>query len=165
MNPAHFHLIVNHLPIISPIIAFGVLVVGLLLQNEVIKRVAYGICIFAALSAVPASVSGENAEDVVENLQGIDHNLIHTHEEAAEKFAVVVYLLGIAAAAGLFASWKQKGFANILQFVILALCAISLFLARQAGTTGGEIRHTEIRQGNTHSTPTPDTSEGEKEHD
>ena len=163
MNPAHLHLIVNHLPIISPIIALGVLLMGLLLKSEVIKRVAYGICIFAALSAVPASVSGENAEDTVENIQGIDHNAIHEHEEAAEKFAVVVYLLGIVAAISLWASWKQLSFATVLQFVVLLIGFTAMFFAKKAGTTGGEIRHTEIRTNSNNSNL--NNSDREKEHD
>lgn len=147
-------------------IALGVLLIGLLLKSEVIKRVAYGICIFAALSAVPASVSGENAEDTIENIQGIDHNAIHEHEEAAKKFAIVIYLLGIIAAVSLWASWKQQSFATILQFAVLLIGIIAMFFAKKAGTTGGEIRHTEIRVNTTNpNNSNSDNSDREKDHD
>jgi hypothetical protein len=50
---------------------------------------------------------------------------------------------------GLWASWKGKSFAKLLSFVILALSLVVLFLGKQTGTSGGEIRHTEIRSGQT----------------
>ena len=67
MNQAHFHLMVNHLPIIFPIVGTIVLFGGFMLRSEIIKRVAYTIFIFGAIATFPAFLSGEGAEEVVEN--------------------------------------------------------------------------------------------------
>ena len=48
MNPAHYHLILNHLPIIVPVIGLLVMIGGHIFQIETVKRTAYFIFIFGA---------------------------------------------------------------------------------------------------------------------
>lgn len=148
MNPAHFHLAINHLPIVIPIVGFLVLLGGLLLKSEIIQRTAFAIFIFGAICTLPAFVSGEGAEEIVEKMPETSHQLIHEHEEKAEIFAWASYLLGVLATIGLWANWKKKPFAKVLSYAVLALAVLVMFLATQAGTSGGEIRHPEIRKEN-----------------
>ena len=72
MNEAHLHLTFNHLPLIAPIIALLIMIGGILLKSEVIKRTAYAIFILGAIMTIPAFVSGEGAEEIAEELQGVD---------------------------------------------------------------------------------------------
>ena len=145
MNQAHFHLVVNHLPIIFPIVGLLILVGGIIFRSEIIKRAAYFIFIIGSLSALVAMNSGEGAEEIAENLPGVTDGIIHEHEEAAELFASVGYLLGVVSLLALWANWKKKGFSTILSYCVLLISLIIIILGKQAGTTGGEIRHTEIR--------------------
>lgn len=145
MNPAHYHLILNHFPIIIPIIALLVLIGGYLVRSEVVKRTALCLFILGAFFTIPAFFTGEGAEEVVEHLQGVNEAIIEKHEEVAKIFVVFSYILGILASIALWANWKQKKFANMLSVLVGILCALTLFWAKQVGTTGGEIRHTEIR--------------------
>ena len=62
MNQAHFHLLVNHLPIIVPIIGVVVLLSGIIFRSEIVKRVAYFVFIIGALATLPSMLSGEGAE-------------------------------------------------------------------------------------------------------
>ncbi len=103
--------------------------------------------------------SGEGAEEVVENIAGVTENYIKTHEEAAETFALLSYVLGGISLVGLWASFKQKTFSSILTLSTLTLSFVVLFFAKQTGTTGGEIRHTEIRTGT--ALPTNANEEGD----
>ena len=145
MNPAHYHLILNHLPIIVPVIGLLVMVGGHIFQIEAVKRTAYFIFIFGALCTIPAFATGEGAEETIENIQGISEQLIETHEETAETFAILSYLLGAISLLGLWANWQKKSFATLLSFSAMIFCGVVLYFAKQTGTTGGEIRHTEIR--------------------
>jgi len=147
MNEAHFHLTVNHLPIIIPIVGFLILVGGMILKSEIIKRTAYAVFFFGALTTIPAFSSGEGAEEIVEHMEGVTHHIIHEHEEAAETFALLSYALGLLSLIALWANWKKKSFAGNAQYVILALSLVVLFTGNVTGTTGGEVRHTEIRPG------------------
>jgi uncharacterized membrane protein len=147
MNEAHVHLLVNHFPIIVPIIGLLVMLGGLYFRSETIKRTAYVIFIFGAISTIPAFLTGEGAEEVVEKIQGIDKSFIETHEEIADIFNVLSYILGGVSFFGIWASIKQKSFSNTLAVITILFSLIVLFFAAKTGTTGGEIRHTEIRAG------------------
>ena len=144
MNQAHFHLVLNHLPIIFPFIGLLVMIIGLTFKSASIQRTSYFIYILGALFTIPAFATGEGAEETIEHLPGVTERLIKIHEEAAEIFAVCSYLLGSISLMGLWASWKQKYFANYIIYLVLAVTVVVLFFAKQTGTTGGEIRHPEI---------------------
>ena len=105
MNNSHLHLVVNHLPIIFPIVGILLLLIGIFTKSEVTNRNAYIIFILGAIASILAMATGENAEEAIENLPGVSENLIHTHEEAAELFAGLSYVLGGFSLFALFSSW------------------------------------------------------------
>ena len=146
MNDAHLHLILNHLPIIIPVIGLLIMVGALIIKSELLKRTAYFIFMLAALMAIPTFATGEGAEEVIEKLAGVDENLIKTHEEIAETFSILCYVLGGISLIGLWANFYKKSFATIISYSTILICIITLYYAKQTGTTGGEIRHTEIRE-------------------
>lgn len=159
MNGAHLHLLVNHLPIVFPIVGIIVLLTGLISKSEAVKRAAYLIFTIGAVSAFAAMATGEGAEEIVEKINGVSESYIETHEESAETFAIVSYILGLLSLLGLWASFKQKSFSNILNIVTLVFAFVVLFFAKDTGTTGGEIRHTEIRPEGAASSPVLDLDE------
>jgi uncharacterized membrane protein len=145
MNEAHVHLITNHLPIIIPFIALVVLLIGLFSKSDAVKRTAFFLFILGAIATYTAFESGEEAEEIVEHMAGVSHDLIHEHEEKAELFMVLSYLLGALSLVGLWANWKKKKFSDILTYCTILLSVVVLYVAKETGTTGGEIRHPEIR--------------------
>lgn len=149
MNQAHYHLLLNHLPIIIPIVGLLVLVGGFGFRSEVVKRTSFFIFIIAALSAIAASATGDGAQEVIKRLPGISKQLIHAHEEAADTFSIVLYLFGGLSLAALWASWKQKPYSRQLSWLVIGFSIVVLFFSWQTGTSGGVIRHTEIRTDST----------------
>lgn len=147
MNDAHIHLIFNHLPIIIPMVGLLVLFANIFVRSEIVQRVAYLILILGALATIPAFFTGEGAEEVVEDMAGITKDIIHEHEETAETFAILSYILGASSLVGLWANLKRKSFSVWLGYLIFAFGFIVLVFAQQTGATGGEIRHSEIRDG------------------
>ncbi|OYQ41501.1 hypothetical protein [Flavobacterium aurantiibacter] len=165
MNAAHWHLALNHLPLILPIAGLLVLGVGFFTKSEVVKRTALFLFVVCALSTLAAMRSGEEAEEFVEELAGFSHDFIHEHEEAAERFALVAYALGALSLVGLWASYKRKGFARAIFIAAFPLAVVALWMGRETGTSGGEIRHTEIRETANQTPATPETQEAEAEHE
>ncbi len=145
MNQAHLHLVLNHLPILGALFGTLVLVGGFSLKLEIVKRTGLGLFIFAALSAIPAFLTGEGAEEVVEGLPGVGENMIERHEDLANYFLWSVIGLGILALAAFYASLRAWKMSSLLVMLTLAVALGTMVLAQQTGTTGGEIRHTEIR--------------------
>ncbi|HMS98483.1 MAG TPA: hypothetical protein PKA12_07040 [Saprospiraceae bacterium] len=147
MNGAHWHMVLNHLPIIIPIAALVILLISYTVDKPDFVRAAYLLFVLGALATLPAFLTGEGAEEVVEGLAGIDENYIKAHEEAAEVFAFGNYALGFLALTALFLGYWKKQLSVYPKIVITLFAFMVLFLGKQAGTTGGEIRHTEIRSG------------------
>lgn len=145
MNEAHLHLAINHFPIILPIVGLLLLIAGGVLKSSILKRTAYVIYILATLFTIAAFASGEAAEDFIENLPGIEEKYMEIHEETAETFALIMYLLGGVSLLGLWTSIKRKPFAKPIGYLTILLTIIALLYAKQTGTTGGEIMHAEIR--------------------
>ena len=145
MNDAHYHLIVNHLPIVGLLIGILVLIAGLVFNKAEVKLTALGIFFFSAITSIAAFYTGEGAEEVVENLEGISETLIHTHEEYAETFYTLSLILGGLSLLTFILELKKIKFTNYLMILCLLIAIVDGVLATYVGSSGGEIRHTEIR--------------------
>lgn len=163
MNNAHLHMVVNHFPIIGTIFGLGILIAGLILKNNVIKNVAYILFVVAAIFAGLSMATGEGAEEMVEDLPNVGDQIIHIHEEMAEKLAIVLYVLGGISLIGLFLNFKKHAKATLVSYLIVLVAIIGVFLGKQTGTTGGEVRHTEIRENPTIITVNPESSKLDNE--
>lgn len=160
MNEAHLHMVVNHFPIIGTILGLGIMIVGYFQRNNSVKNTAYVLFIIAAVFAAVSMATGEGAEEMVEDMPNIGHKIIHEHEEMAEKLALVLYLLGVVSIAGLYTNIKKTSQAKLVSIIAIIIAAVAVFFAQQTGTTGGEIRHTEIRA---NAQPQANTTEAEEE--
>jgi uncharacterized membrane protein len=145
MNDAHLHMVVNHFPIIGTIFGFGILIVGLVLKNKTLINTSYLLFIISAIFGAISMATGEGAEELVEDLPNIGKQIIHEHEELAEKLAVLLYVLSGLSLVGLYLNFKNNTKAKLFSFLILGISTAGLFLVQKVGTSGGEIRHTEIR--------------------
>ena len=146
MNDAHLHMVVNHFPIIGTIFGLGILIAALFLKNNTVKNTAYVLFAIAAIFAFASMNTGEGAEEIVEDFPNIGKQIIHEHEELAEKFAIVMYVLGVASLLGLYLNLKNNAKAKLMSFLILTVAIVGIILSKAVGTSGGEIRHTEIRE-------------------
>ena len=117
----------------------------MLLKNNSVKNTAYILFIVAAVFSAFSMGTGEGAEELVENLPSIGKQIIHEHEEIAEKFAIIMYATGLFGLLSLYTSIKNHKLAKTISYVTLALAIFATVFAKSVGTTGGEIRHTEIR--------------------
>lgn len=148
MNDAQLHLILNHYPILGTL--FGVLLAayGFFAKNKSILHAGLVTLFVAALIAIPTYLTGEGAEEIVEEL-GVDHDVIHAHEEAAELAVWLMMGLGLLSAATFFLSLRasmNNSTIRILYIVTLvAGLAVFGYMARVGGL-GGKIRHTEVRE-------------------
>lgn len=145
MNDAHLHLLVNHLPIVGLLIGILVLLAGFFLKKSEVKLTALGIFIFSALASMAAFYTGEGAEEVIENLAGISETLTHTHEEYAESFYLLTLILGGLSLVTFVAELRKFRFAKYLMVLCFLVAVADGVLAKYVGTSGGEIKHQEIR--------------------
>lgn len=155
MNGAHLHLLFNHLPIVSSLIGILILIVGIFIKQPMVRKTALGVLVFSALVTLPAFFTGEGAEEIVEELPGISHNLIHEHEESAELVLWLSEILGLLALIAFYLEHVQHKFSPMVNFFTLIFSIGTLAVFAKTGNTGGEIHHQEIR--NTDDYTLPDT--------
>ena len=148
MNEAHWHLALNHFPIIGNILGLVILILSIFWKTAGLKKAGYILLILAGISAIPANMTGEKAEHKLENL-GIPkaHDYIEEHEELAEKGLFICLTIGVLSLAALILETKKPGIEKILFYAILIFSIGNVWLMKEVGTSGGEIRHTEIREG------------------
>ncbi len=144
MNQTHLHLLINHLPIFGSILGGFVLTHGLWTKSNQTKIAAYYLLIISSIGAVIAYLTGEAAEESIENIQGISKNLIEQHEDFSVIALVALIILGIASLIGLFLTIKKSPLTRIIAIVTLFISIISFGLIARTGYIGGQIRHTEI---------------------
>ena len=145
MNDAHLHMVFNHFPIIGTVFGFGILIAGLISKNNALKNTAYVLFAVGAVFAFLSMNTGEGAEELVEDMPTVGKQIIHEHEEIAEKFAIIMYATGFFGLVALFAAFKKYKFSSAFSYSTLLLALVAGVVAKSVGTSGGEIRHTEIR--------------------
>lgn len=146
MNDAHYHLVVNHFPIIGTILGVGILLAGIILKNNIVKNVSYCLFLVAAIFAALSTNTGGMAAGAVKEMPGVTRDIIHEHAELGEKLAFVLYFLAIVSIVGLYMNIKNHSKAKLVSIIALLIAIGAAFLSQKVGTSGGEIRHTEIRK-------------------
>ena len=148
MNPAHAHLVLNHLPVLGTAFGFGLLLLGLWRRSNELKKTALGVFVIIALASVPVYLTGEPAEGVVASLPGVSQPTLEKHEEAAGVGLTGVVLLGLVALGGLFHFRGGKVLPGWFSVSVIVLALIVGALMAWVANLGGQIRHSELRAGN-----------------
>lgn len=71
MDQTHLHLLITHLPIIGSILGALVLAYGIWTKTYQTQVAAYGVLIISSIGAGISYLTGEAAEETVENKYGI----------------------------------------------------------------------------------------------
>lgn len=145
MNEAHWHLLLNHFPIEGVIIGLMILSVGFLIRKKEVKHTALSVFMAAAIIAIPASKTGHKAEHFLKKLDEAPHELIEEHEDLGEIFMYAAVGLGLISLITLVLDLRRSSAASVLYGIIFVTAIAACTLAVKVGTTGGKIRHTEIR--------------------
>ena len=159
MDSLYLHLVLNHFPVIGVITGIATLVLGFLSRSDSVKRASLVIMVAMAVMTIPVYLTGEPAEERVENAVGVSKPLIEEHEEAASVAFAAMGVAGLTALLGLLVSFKLNRYANVgfIASLVFSLAAFGL-VARTAGL-GGQIRHAEIRSGAAQTTKGADTKQ------
>lgn len=147
MSWGYLHLVLNHVPVIGTFLGLLFLLVAFVRNSEELKKVTLALLVFIALVTIPVYLTGEPAEEMIENIPGTSEAIIERHEDAALFSMIAVEVAGITALAGLLIFLRKKRLGNLLAIVTLAVSMIGGGLMTWTANLGGQIRHTEIRSG------------------
>lgn len=144
MDQVHIHLLITHLPIFGSILGGLVLAHGIWSKSDQTKISAYNVLVISSVGAVIAYLTGEGAEEAVEDIQEVAKNVIDQHEDFAVFALVGLIAVGVISIIGLYLSIKKSSLSSTIAILTLVVVLISFGLVARTGYLGGQIRHTEI---------------------
>jgi hypothetical protein len=146
MTAAHLHLVLNHAPLFGVVFAVLGLAWALVRSNDGVARASLGLLVLAGLLVVPVYLTGEEAEDIVEDQVGVSHDAIEAHEEAALGSAVAVGIVGLLGLA-LLVGFRGREVPRSMTGLMLVLALAAAGWIGYVANLGGQINHPEIRDG------------------
>ncbi len=147
MNAAHLHLLINHLPVVGLLFALGLLLAAQLRKSGELARAGIAAIVLVAAIAIPVYLTGEPAEEVVEDLPGISESAIEPHEEAALIGLISLEVLGALAVVGLVAFRDGNPGPRWYLPTLLALTLLVAGWFAWTANLGGRITHEVARPG------------------
>lgn len=144
MDLHHLHLALNHIPVLGLIFGVAILAYASLRRQDSVVRVAFGLFGASGVGAVAAYLTGEGAEEVVENIAAVPHAVIESHEEMGLIALIAAAVVGGLALIALVV-WRTV---DIPRWVIGVAFVLAIGAGGVVGYTanlGGQIRHVELR--------------------
>ena len=147
LNPAHLHLMLNHIPLFGA--AFATLLIGwgLLRKSEDVLRLGLALAFVVGVATWGVMLTGEPAEEVVEHMAGVSRRTIHAHEEASEWATYGIAAAGVVSLLALLMVRKRHRAGRGLSILALVISLVGFAAVSRAALLGGEIRHPEARPG------------------
>src|SRR5688572_2496784 len=124
MNPAHLHLMLNHLPVLGTAFGLALLALAQWKKSDELKRVSLGVLVLVTLLTIPVYLTGEPAEDMTEKLPEGVHAIVEEHEEAAQVAFVAQIVLGVGALGGMIAFRGGRPIPNRFAVSVLAVALV-----------------------------------------
>ena len=163
MNAAQVHLALTHMPVILTITGLVILLVSLFIKKQAVTNTGLIVLIAAGVFAIPVFLSGEGAEEVVEEITGVTGSMIEEHEEIALFSFYAV--LGTAILALIAMIGGRKKFFQPLSYMVVIFALVTSGLMAYTAHLGGQIRHTEIAAGQLAAGNDTGNDQGEEEDD
>lgn len=154
MSFAHLHLLVNHFPVVGAVLGVLLIAVAMLRHSPELERAALWLFTLLGAGGILVFLTGEPAEDSVENLAGFSDALAGRHEAVALAATVAMGVLGALCAAALI-GYRRTPLPRWVMTVVLVAAIGSASIMGYTANLGGQIRHTEIRGGDVAGTAAP----------
>lgn len=147
LNLAHWHLLLNHFPIIGTLVALGLFLSSFVGENQDLRRASFIVFAGVGFMSIGTFLTGFGAAAIVMGKPGISDAAITRHEGAAMLAIWFIELTGALAAVGLWQYHSRKRPAHWTVTAVLIASMLSMGLAARTGNTAGDIAHHELRIG------------------
>jgi L-lactate permease len=145
MNAPHWHLAINHLPVIGVFLVLLLLGYALVRGRGELYGVSLGALVFLALATVAVFFTGRAADEASMEMPDVDDKLIHIHEVSANLAFTGMCVLGAVALVVWWLGRKLPHISRGAAAMIFVLTLIETVLMARTANLGGNIRHPEIR--------------------
>lgn len=144
MNAVHWHLVLNHIPILGTFFSLLILGYGSWIRSQDVIRVSLALMIISGIAVVPVYYSGHDAEEIAEEITGVTEEAIEHHEEAAKTSYYITIVLAVVAL-GVMVQSVRNNRLSVWTLIIVGILAVITFVSfLRTANVGGLIRHPEI---------------------
>jgi uncharacterized membrane protein len=147
MNSAQLHLIFTHLPIVGLGFAILLNLVAVFRKSEELQKLSLWCYLLLGIFGLLAYITGDDAGKIMETYPGITEELIEPHENIALFFFIGLMITSVLSIIGLYITKTKEYLLKRFNLYLLIAAILLSILAVKTGSTGGDIRHTEIKQG------------------
>jgi hypothetical protein len=147
-DPAHRHVLLNHLPILGLGMAWIFLAWAMFDRRW--STSIFALSLVAALSASTLLVvsTGDAAYPFVfESLDGPGREWLDYHTHLGDRWGWGVAANGLVALLGIVVGHRRESLRRVVVLVVLVTTLAALGLAAVVAEAGGQIRHPEFRRG------------------
>lgn len=146
MSSVQLHLVLNHFPVIGTLLVIALFAAAIIRRSNDIAKVSLGLLAALGGIAVLVYLTGEPAEEAIENLPGFSESITERHEEFALAATIVLASIG-AFALGVLVRLRNREIPRWLTVGVFMLSLIGGGMMGYTAMLGGEVRHTEARAG------------------
>jgi len=145
------HLAANHAPLFLLASAAALILLGVIGKNDSFTRLGFFVVFLSGVTTIGVVYTGSAAQELVQELEGVDPSLIGNHEETAHQAALPCYVLSVIALVALLVCWKRANLSRAWLLVLPLLAAVGVVAALfvVAAHRGGHIIHAELRPAET----------------
>ncbi len=148
LDMASVHVLINHLPIFGLAIVVLALGLGLLARNRPSQRIALVLIALIGYSTWFVIQSGHRGYDPVYTMSNPDaQGWLKVHADRVERVEFVFYLAALIAAAAALADRRFPKASRPLTWLALLAALASASAAGWISQAGGQVRHSEFRDG------------------
>ncbi|MEX2401076.1 MAG: hypothetical protein WD423_09920 [Rhodothermales bacterium] len=145
MNVAHIHILLVHLPVLGAYFGLVLLLYGWAFKKQEALRISFGTFFVAGLFSVIVYLTGGAAEEIVEDVAGVTHDIIEAHEDFAVAALVSGIVLGLTGVVGLLVSIRRTVIPRWLTVTVVVIGIVTAGIMARTAYLGGQINHPEIR--------------------
>jgi len=147
-QPEYVHVLLNPLPLYATAMGVLALAVALWQRSRQAQIVALIVVIVGCASFWPVSYWGHRGYDRVYSMSGTDaQQWLDVHANRASRLAFVFYLTAVLAIISIALPWKVPRSTMPLTLATLAAAIVSVCAAVWISHAGGQVRHSEFREG------------------
>jgi uncharacterized membrane protein len=145
MNTAHVHLLLNHVPTVGTVIAFGVFLLSFIRKDAGMRRLSLELFFVVALVTLPAYITGVGTQLALEQQRPeVVVELMKRHHDAAVLGSIGMVITGLMAWLALWQMRRLSRPSTGVTAAVLLFAVITIAFMARAANLGGEIRHPEI---------------------
>lgn len=145
MDPLYFHLMLNHVPIITTIFSVLILFFGMYKSEKMVINLSLIGFVMAGMFSIIVLMTGNAVEIITDMADGVSLTFLQEHSAAAKTANAISIVVAVAALAGFVVNKFKPAFFGKVKWTIAVMGLVSAGFFNYTAFLGAQIHHPEIQ--------------------